>query len=317
MDVVLDLINENAAEKATQRLEELSSAVGDIEETTEALEHSAKLEGNYKDLIEAYDNVIDAVKDKNNAHLFLKGKGLQKVVSRQLGTNHPVLKARLLVLVKTLFEVAPDRTNAVAPKTMLNRILDIFEKDDDSDIKIHALDVLAKWLPNNPESQVRVIKIKGLESFYSGINTLDSPVIKSLLDLFNTIITEHVDARNEDVNQKTKRLNKDKLAMYQRMGLLERIETPTICKGLIGVFELIWDKDDIEMVKTVFDLVKTTKPFCVNILRGDTSADLMFKEFLNVLNNADPELENVLNVPDMRAVIEDYIQVIKPVKDEF
>ncbi|XP_075986355.1 uncharacterized protein LOC142983404 [Anticarsia gemmatalis] len=273
----------------------------------------------YDEMIYILDELIEIVKNSNNAYQFLKAKGLDRIAAVHLKTDYDELKTRILVLLKVLFHVAPTTTTAVIPTNVVDRLLDIFE-DDNLALKAHALDVLYAWLPDNPRVQARVMKVKGLQPFYAQIEKLDTNVIKTLLDLFNKILSEHIKARSEV--QRTV-IDADKLKFYQRIGLLEHMQTPTVCNGLLNIFVSSWSYNTKEnnILMTVFELLKNMKQFCIKVYHGKAKAVNLFaalQEYVKGPENEARFVQNGLNVTDVALVLQDYVEKLKhTVKDEF
>lgn len=272
----------------------------------------------FGEMVDILDNMIEAVKNSNNAYKFLKAKGLDRIIAQNLKAENSVVKARILMLMKVLFDVAPTTTNALIPITIVDRLLDVFEKDN-LGLKAHALDVLYVWLPDNPRVQARVMKIKGLAPFYEQVGKLDTSVIKTLLDLFNMILKEHVAARN-DVQRTV--VDKDKMKFYMRIGLLEHMATPTVCNGLLNIFSKTWAYNTAEnnIIVTVFDMIKNIKQFCLKIYKGKPKAKKLFsalQEYVKEPENIEYFQSNGLNVTDISLMIEDYVDKLRySVKDE-
>ncbi|CAH0597797.1 unnamed protein product [Chrysodeixis includens] len=274
-----------------------------------------KMFGEMTDLL---DNMIEAVKNSNNAYKFLKAKGLDRIVPQNLKAENAAVKARILMLLKVLFDVAPTTTGAVIPITIVDRLLDVFERDN-LGLKAHALDVLYLWLPNNPRVQARVMKIKGLAPFYEQVGKLDTSVIKTLLDLFNTILKEHVSARN-DVQRST--VDSDKMKFYMRIGLLEHMATPMVCNGLLNIFSKTWPYNtaDNNIIVTVFDMIKNIKQFCLKVYRGKPKAKKLFtalQDYVKEPQNLNYFESTGLNITDISLVLEDYVEKLRhSIKDE-
>lgn len=307
--------NDITTEKATQMIEKLaltaekSAEKGSVEDT----------DVYYDSMAQILEDIIYSVKVKTNAYQFLKSKGLSRVISTNLGTDHPEMRTKLLILLNTLFEVAPVTTNALIPKGIVSRLLDIFENDPNLAHKARVLDVLNKWLPNNPEIQVRVMKLKGLEPFYTHINLLDISVIQTLLELFNTILKEHIEARSEKA-QVTKR-DHDRQVLYQKIGLLERMETSNVCNGLVNIFQVVWPYNtNGELVKVLLELMEKSKRFCGEILKGKTKALALFEAVLKFLKNVEKQSyfdEIGLDATKFVSVLEDYVAKVRTERDEF
>ncbi|XP_028156733.1 uncharacterized protein LOC114350227 [Ostrinia furnacalis] len=289
--------------------------------TREGILPTEETEKHYDHMIETLAELIEMVKDQNNAYKFHKAKGIDRIIFHNMDIPYSRLRGPLLVLLKVLFEVVPTTTDAFIPISTIDKLLDIFENDDNLAMKAHALDILYIWLPENPKAQVRVMKLKGLEPFYHQVSKLDTSVISILLDLFNTILEEHIKVRNVD-KQMTK-ADSDKIQLYRRIGLLERMSTPAVCNGLMKIFENTWSyvTDDNDVIGPVLDLVKNIKPYCMKVLRGQTKATELFQAILDYVQDGNKKeyLENLnVNITDMKTVLEDFIRELKyTVKDEF
>lgn len=276
----------------------------------------------YDEIIDMLVDVTEMVKVKTNAYKFLNAKGIDKVIFPNLDIPYSKLRGQMLILLKVLFEVAPTTTDAVIPISTIDKLLDIFENDDKQAMKAHVLDILYIWLPKNPKAQVRVMKTKGLEPFYDQMANLDTPVISTILDLFNQILTEHIKVRQG--TQKTK-ADSQTLQIYKQIGLIERMSTPVVCNGLLNIFKTTqpWShiNEGTKIIGPVLDLVKKMKPYCMNTLRRRTNALEPFKELLEYVQEAGKKehLESLnLNVSDIKAVLEDYVRELKhTIKDEF
>lgn len=302
-------------EKALVTLENLAAASDKIIRFEDAPLADAKKM--FSEMVEILDNMIEAVKNSNNAYKFLKAKGLDRIVAQNLKAENAAFKARILILLKVLFDVAPTTTTALIPITIVDRLLDVFEQDN-LGLKAHALDVLYVWLPDNPRVQARVMKIKGLAPFYEQVGKLDTSVIKTLLDLFNMILKEHVTARN-DVQRTI--VDNDKMKFYTRIGLLEHMATPTVCNGLLNIFSKTWSYNtaDNNIIVTVFDMIKNIKQFCLKNYRGKPKAKKLFsalQEYVKEPENIEYFQSKGLNVTDISLMIEDYVDKLRYVKDE-
>lgn len=278
-----------------------------------------EIDAEYNKMIDILSELTDLVKHSNKAVIFLKAKGIDRVAVTYLKIENNELKAKILILLKVLFNEVPTATMAAIPIFVVDRLLNIFENDNLA-LKAHALDVLYLWLPDNPKVQARVMRIKGLQPFYEQISMLDTNVIKMLLELFNKILDEHVKARSE-VQKRI--IDAEKLKFYQRVGLLEHMSTPMVCNGLLNIFARTWSYNSKEnnILMTVFELLKNVKQFCVNIFRGKAKAVKLFRalqEYVEGPENKENFILNGLNITDVALVIEDYVQKVKPLtKDEF
>lgn len=274
-----------------------------------------------------YDKILDRVEDvmemmtqPNYAYNFLKAKGIDRVIMPNLGADHVKLRGVLLMFLKVLFELLPTTTDAVIPVNAVDKLIDVFEDDDNLGMKAHTLDILYAWLPGNPTAQLRVMKMRGLEPFYRQIPKLNTSVIATMLELFNKILDEHIKAREE---YKQRSIDSDKFIMYQRMGLIERVSTPTVCDGLLNIFYTTWSHTKGDVVPPVFHLIRTIKPYCVKVHKGKGKAIKFFEALLEHLDAKTTEMyseDSNINITDIKALLQDYVTEIKNeihVKDEF
>ncbi|KAJ8709585.1 hypothetical protein PYW08_009589 [Mythimna loreyi] len=318
-DEKLDLINPDM-EKALKKLDLLVSTANKLSKMDASGDVIMREnpESIYDDMIKILNDIIEVVKNSNNAYRFLKANGIDRVVQQSLRANYDKLKTRTLILLKILFDVAPTTTSTVIPITVIDRVLDIFEHDNLA-LKAHSLDVMYLWLPGNPKVQARVMKIKGLAPFYEQVSKLDMSVVKTLLDLFNTILMEHLKVKN-DVQRTV--VDSDKYKFYQRIGLLEHMKTPLVCNGLLNIFTKTWSDttDEHNIIATVFDMLKNIKPFCLKLYRGKDDAKKLFlalKKFVKEPDNLEYFESRGLNVTEISQVIEEYVEKLRySVKDE-
>ncbi|CAH2265393.1 uncharacterized protein LOC120634314 [Pararge aegeria] len=266
--------------------------------------------------------ITEQLKDKINAYRFLNSKGVDRIITPIIGINHDPLRKQLLILIKTLFNVAPITTNALIPISVVDKLLDIFENDDNLALKAHALDIMYVWLPNNPVIQARVMKLKGLESFYNQISKLDITVIHTLVDLFNKILAEHVRARKTQTQRNKE--DYEMMQIYQMIGLIERMSTPQVCNGLLNILEALmsFKNDHIQISPLIFELVKNTKPFCLKMYKGNVKAIDLFEKlykFVSNWHNRDLMVSIGLNITEVITVIEDFAINLKEHenRDEF
>jgi hypothetical protein len=276
----------------------------------------------YDDIIETLEDINEIIKEPNNAYKFLNAKGVDRIVLRNMQVENQKLRTLALIILKTLFETIPTTTDATVPITTIDKLLDIFENDDNLAMKAHALDVLYIWLPENPRMQVRVMKLKGLEPFYQQVTKLDTSVISTLLDLFNKILQEHIKVRY-DRNQKSK-MDSEKIILYQRIGLIERMSTAPVCNGLLNIFKTAWpySNENNNMVVPIFNMVKSMKPYCVKIFKRKNKAIELLETLLEYVQD-ETNKEHIdkleLNSDDMKSLLNDFVEKLKapPVKDEF
>ncbi|KAI8423287.1 hypothetical protein MSG28_014311 [Choristoneura fumiferana] len=262
------------------------------------------------------DDILDFVQDPNNAYNFLNAQGFDKIVTRNLGVPFDVLRGRLLVLIKTLFDVAPTTTKTVIPLGILDKLVDIFEQDDSLMIKFQAMEIMSIWLPNNVQAQERVMKQRGLEPFYKQISKLDVPSITMILKLFNNIITEHMTARNKKI-QKSK-VDYTTLKRYQRIALIERMSTPAVCNGLLNILADIWPfaTEGNDTLPLVVDLIQNIKPHCYKVFKGRSKAIALISQILSYLRDPTQHayFESLnLNVTEVNNSLTDFVENIKAI----
>ncbi|CAH0721030.1 unnamed protein product, partial [Brenthis ino] len=297
----------------------------DIENSLEKIEHLAVLadksrkdgvlpiehtEYLYEKITDTLDELVDFLKTSQNTYKFLNNKGIHRIINSIIGINYESLKKQFLIILKTLFIVAPVTTNEVIPSSIIDKLLDIFENDDNLALKAHALDIMHTWLPRNPKIQARVMKLKGLEPFYHQVTKLDISVVYTLLELFNNILQEHLIERSKSQKDKT---DFETIKLYENIGLIERMSTPTVCNGLLNIFKGISVRDDLELPPVVFDLLRNIKPFCLKIYKGKAQDVNVFKSLRKKVNN------NIkFDIIDAKKLLEEYIQKINGnLRDEF
>lgn len=305
-------------EKELQKLEEMSRTANKLNKLSADIIPMEDPENIYDEMIRILNKIIEAVKNSNNAYKFLKANGLDRIVQQHLRIDYDKLKARTLILLKVLFDVAPTTTSAVIPITVIDRILDIFEEDN-LGLKAHSIDIMYVWLPGNPKVQARVMKIKGFAPFYEQVQELDTSVIKTLLDLFNKILKEHIEVRND---MQKSIVDSDLLKFYQRIGLLEHLDTPVVCNGLMNIFLKTWSysTDENNVLLTVFDILKNIKKFCLKNYLGKAEAKKLFtaiQKYIKKPSNVEYLKSNGLNVTEISQMIGEYVDKLKvPIKDE-
>ncbi|XP_026754142.3 uncharacterized protein LOC113514295 [Galleria mellonella] len=303
--------------------DDLSRAIEKIEEITATAEQSTlsieDIEKLHEEMVPKIDDVIEMTKNPNNAYKFLKDKGIDRIVIPNLDIPNAKAKTQLLLLLKILFDIAPTTINAVIPINVVDKLLDIFENEDNLALKAHVLDILYVWLPENPKVQARVMKLKGLEPFYEQISKLDTNVIHTLLDLFNKIVKEHMEIRNN--KQLRNKIDTDKLSLYQRIGLIERLSTTPVCNGLLNIFEDTWSYStkDNDVIVPVLDLIIKIKPFCLKKFQGKAKAVELFDALLKFVKEDETKeyLESFnLNASDVERTLMEYVNFFKEIKDE-
>lgn len=313
-------IDDFDVENAIQNIESLAliseqiATVSDIVPKTDA-------DNFYDYMIQAVDKLQTSFRYSDNIYKFMKANGAVRILSNNLINNNLNLRTKLLLLIKEIFDIAPTTADALLPLNLVDRLIDIFENDRNLALKAHALDVLYKWLPNNPQAQVRVMKISGLETFYKQIDKLEIGVVKNLMDLFNIILKEHLHVRND----KEQNINTDKLKIYQSIGMLERIATPKVCNGLFNIFDMLWsyNRNENDNVKIILELMVNVKPFCLKYFMKKAKTADLFEALLKYVEDKERKeyFEQVdVNVEEVAAVIREYLKKEKRVgdaKDEF
>lgn len=261
-------------------------------------------------------NLLD--EDPTNAYKFLEFGGIETVINSQLAIFHLGLRTQLLILIKKLFEMAPSTTNAMMPINAVDKIVDIFEGDSDERIKATVLDILHVWLPNNPRIQARVMKMKGLEPFYEQALKLDGAAVNMLLDLFNKILEEHYQVRSQKKYSNAADINK--LNIYKKIGLIERLSNPVTCNGLLNIFEATWSSRSrsADISLPVFKILKKVNNHCFGVFRGNDKAIQVFENFLDTLREKESSFsEKGLNATEFQTMLKTYIEKLKtPRNDE-
>lgn len=307
------LTQPNAVSNAIEKFESKSDLAE--KNAREGVLPTEEIDNRYEELAGAAERIIELMNNPNNVYKFIKEKGIDRVIVPNLANEHDELRTQLLILIKILFDVAPTTTTVMMPVSVVDRLLDIFENDFNSGIKAHAFDILYSWLPGNPKIQARVMKMKGLEPFYRQITYLDASVVYKILDLFNKILVEHVTVRN-DITQRTK-ADMQKLDVYKKIGLIERVSTTTVCRGLLTIFRTAFEYNnkDEEIMIPVFDIIKNIKPYCLNLYKGSTSTYELFENLLKyvqeVKERAGSFKEVGLNVNEAEAVLREYVDILK------
>ncbi|CAK1541190.1 unnamed protein product [Leptosia nina] len=279
-----------------------------IEETNKLLNSIAKSMAALTEMISA----------KNNTYAFFKLNAVDRILIPNIRSVYLPLRGQFLILIKTLFSTAPTTSRNLLPINIVDMLLDVFENDDDLALKAHALDILYEWLPNSPKLQARVMKLKGLEPFYNQISKLDTDVVLKLLDLFNTILEEHLQARNKDQRN---RGDFENYKLYQMIGLVERMSTGTVCNGLLNIFKATtaFSDNNEEILAPVFKLMKNIKPYCIELYLGKSSAVEVFADITKYIkDNEDIDFKGLgLNITEIKMILNDYNQQLREYfKDE-
>ncbi|RVE52766.1 hypothetical protein evm_002639 [Chilo suppressalis] len=311
--------DEDIIEKAIESIENTAAEVNKLAKSATYTSNEIGLL--YDEIIGILEDLEEFLKEPDHANKFLKAGGIDKIIMPHIDHGNTKLRGLVLIILKSLFLTLPTTKDAI-PITAIDKLLDIFETDDNLAMKAHVLDILYEWLPENPKLQVRVMKQKGLEPFYEQVSKLDTSVISTLLDLFNTILNEHLKVRN--ARKQNSKMDMDKLILYQRIGLIERMSTPPVCNGLLNIFEATWSysNDDNDVIAPVFKLIKNMKPFCVKVLQGKNKAINLFESLLKYVKDGGKEeyFDNLqVNTTDVKALLEDFVTELKQplVKDEF
>ncbi|XP_059050598.1 uncharacterized protein LOC131845545 [Achroia grisella] len=273
----------------------------------------------YDEMVKKIHDIVVMMKNPNNAYKFLKGKGIDRIIILNMDVPHEKLRTQLLVLLNTLFDIAPTTANAVIPINVVDKLLDIFENEDNLALKAHALDILYVWLPENPKVQARVMKLKGLEPFYHQISKLDTNVVHTLLDLFNKIVKEHLEIRSNI--RPTSKTDSDKLILYQRIGLIERLSTTPVCNGLLNIFQTTWSYStkDNDIIVPILNIMTKVKLFCLKNFQGNPKALELFNTLLKFVTDDKTKeyLESFkLNASEIETTLVEYVNSLKQVNDE-
>ncbi|XP_049880432.1 uncharacterized protein LOC126376928 [Pectinophora gossypiella] len=282
-----------------------------------------EVEKMYEDVIPPLGAIIELLKEPTNVYKFIEAKGIERVILPHLHVFNTDLRMQLLSLTMLLFNTAPTTTTVMAPVGLLDKLLDIFEEDDNLAIKARVVDILYVWLPDNPKIQARVMKLKGLEPFYDQVHKLDAGVIHTLLKLFNKILKEHLKARNE-YQQKTKS-DLVNLNMYKKIGLIERVSSKNVCHGLLNIFQAIWaySYNNMEFMMPVFEILKNVEPYCLGYYRGKAKALELFQGLLQHMKQIGDDTKNIyenlgLNTTELAVVLNSYVDKLTiKLKDEF
>ncbi|VVD00417.1 unnamed protein product [Leptidea sinapis] len=308
---------------------DLDKIINSIEQATLIADKSKRegilpeehIETLYNDIAVLFEELLDLTEERNNAYKFLKLNGIDRNIIPNIRHTYKPLRKQILLLIKTLFNTIPATANLQIPNNIVDLLLDVFEHDDDLALKAHSLDILYAWLPNNPKLQARVMKLKGLEPFYQQMYKLDTGVNYKLLDLFNKILEEHIQIRN-DKKQRNK-YDYEKLKTYQIIGLIERMSTPRVCNGLLNIFgEIVHANKNIEVISMpVFQLLKTIEPFCAKFFAGKSTAAKILSDWNDYVTDSNKIKmfeELGVNLSDIQETINRYLlQARHEIRDEF
>lgn len=284
----------------------------------EGIRSQEQIDPYYEDMSVNANTIVNLLDDDpTNAYKFLEFGGLETVINSQLTVFHLGLRTQLLNLTKKLFEMAPSTTNAMMPVNAVDKIVDIFEGDSDEGIKATALDILYVWLPNNPKIQARVMKMKGLEPFYEQALKLDGTAVNMLLDLFNKILEEHYHARSQKKYSNTADLNK--LNIYKKIGLIERLSNPVTCNGLLNIFDATTSRSrSAEITLPIINILKKVNKHCFGFFKGNDKAIQIFENFQKDLSEKESFFsEKGLNATEFHTMLKTYTEKLKiPRTDE-
>lgn len=312
----VDIINDNIL-NLIKKVEIMKSTI--LLATIKSIITDEDMEKLYNKMAEPLDDIIELLKETNNVYKFIKENGIKRVINTNMRIKYTKLHIKFIIILKMLLNKAAISTKTNIAYTMVTDMLDMFEDDDNLAVKAHVIDVLNVLLPENPKVQAQVMELKGLETFYHQVAKLDTKVIKTMLDLFNKILKEHI--RERDNKKPGNESELEKLKLYQKIGLIEKMSTPTVCNGLLNVFELLWNNStDKKDILDVFELIKNIKPFCSIIFRHKAKARNLFNklsDYVNKERNID-SLEKCVNLTDVNLIIGDYIREINGglLKDE-
>lgn len=297
---------------------DMEDAIQNIESLALIADQMAKInvistsdtESFYNYMIEAIDKVNKAIRQSDNVYKFFNVNGVLRIMSNNLMNPHPKLRTKLLLLLKDIFNLAPTTAESLLPLNIVDRLVDIYENDNNLALKAHALDILYKWLPNNPKIQVRIMKITTLETLYKQVNKLDIGVVQTLMELFNLLIKEHLNVRNDKAQ-----IIKDDgetMNLYQSIGLLEHMSTPKVCNGLLNILEMLWsyNRNENDHINTILELIKNVQPFCLKIYKKKTKAVNLFEALLKYVKDEERKeyLEkHGVDEVDVASVLERYL----------
>ncbi|XP_063369044.1 uncharacterized protein LOC134657426 [Cydia amplana] len=274
-------------------------------------------EKQYVKMAQLLEEMLDYMYSANNAYSFLQAKGLDTMIVPNMHITFWQLRTSLLQLLKALFDIAPTTTATVIPDTILDKLVDIYEQDDDLDIKIHAIELLSVWLPGNPQAQTRVMKMKGLLPFYKQLAKLDPLLTKLTLELFNKIMNEHIAARNKKLQRN--KADYKTFQMYQQIGLIERLSTPMFCNGLLKIFEAVFStgslyKDAKDLLPPVLKLLQVIKPHCSRVYNGRSKVETLIEQVLETVQEPSTreDLEKqMVNVTEVIESLTDFAELVK------
>ncbi|GBP84025.1 hypothetical protein EVAR_56873_1 [Eumeta japonica] len=269
-----------------------------------------------------YDNIVNKLSqlerlcmETENTHAFLDARGLQRIIQPNLDSPVPILRSNLLKLLKTLFTSAPVTTKTMVAPKILDRMLVIFEDDPYGANKATIVDIFRLWLPDNPEIQRRLVNSKGLERMHQQVPKLNGSVINNMLGVFNLILEEHVDVHNMVADSSGDRKKKK---TYQRVGFLDKMTAPEVCRGLLQTMQFYWNvRQSDDNVLHVLGLLRNVEPFCLTAEKGAGTAALFIDNLLTYFAG-DKKFASALDVRKIRMILQEYANRlnVKP-KDEF
>lgn len=311
------LLIDDAVQDAVENCEEKMLAALNAEQEGNLTED--EMQTLYKDAIFALEDLTELMDSPSNVYSFYKMRAVDTILKPHF-PKFRELTVRLLTLTKTLFSVAPTTSSAMMPVKFVDRLLDLFDSDAHMSLRMHSLDILALWLPGNPKVQARVMKLKGLEPFYKDINKFDSSVVRTLLTMFNEILFEHLAVMKDDAQRTL--TDQQKMNVYKKIGLVDRVETSTFCNGLLNIFENIWSYSvsNDEILLPVFELTKNLKPLCISNFNDRVKALELFQDFkkhVNDLKEKDSKIFDMDKLLEYEEVFNGYIDKLKDVRDEF
>ncbi|XP_063629827.1 uncharacterized protein LOC134801226 [Cydia splendana] len=274
-------------------------------------------EKQYVKMAQLLEEMLDYMYSANNAYSFLQAKGLETIIVPNMHITFSQLRTSLLQLLKALFDIAPTTTGTVIPDIILDKLVDMYEQDDDIDIKIHVIELLSVWLPGNPQAQTRVMKMRGLLPFYKQLAKLDPTLTKLTLELFNKIVNEHIAARNKKLQRNI--ADYKTFQMYQQIGLIERLSTPLLCNGLLKIFEAVFSadspyKDNKDMLPPVLNLLLVIKPHCSRVYNGRFKVETLINQVLEKVQEPSTreDLEKqMVNVTEVIESLTEFVELVK------
>ncbi|XP_063389317.1 uncharacterized protein LOC134675087 [Cydia fagiglandana] len=276
-----------------------------------------EIEKQYVKMAQLLEEMLDYMYSANNAYSFLQAKGLETIIVPNMHITFSQLRTSLLQLLKTLFDIAPTTTVTVIPDIILDKLVDIYEQDDDIDNKILAIELLSVWLPGNPQAQTRVMKMRGLLPFYKQLAKLDPLLTKLTLELFNKIVNEHITARNKKLQRNI--ADYKTFQMYQQIGLIERLSTPLLCNGLLKIYEAVFStgspfKDNKDMLPPMLNLLLIIKPHCSRVYNGRFKVETLINRVLEKVQepNTREYLEKqMVNVTEVIESLTEFVELVK------